>query len=134
MFWIVADKTFLSFKASSLPCIYHLRYFIILASRNTVDGDPRWCCTYLLDPSDPLFVEIGEAFIRKQIKGVLDFSFFSFPFLNDVYKWRDNFHLTSWFDMVELNPNSYFKMVSVPILVSLWTTCICHAPSWKPWM
>ncbi|XP_028776294.1 alpha-N-acetylglucosaminidase-like [Neltuma alba] len=39
-----------------------------LGDWNTVDGDPRWCCTYLLDPSDPLFVEIGEAFIRQQIK------------------------------------------------------------------
>lgn len=37
--------------------------------RNTVDGNPKWCCTYLLDPSDPLFVEIGEAFILKQIRG-----------------------------------------------------------------
>lgn len=35
-----------------------------------MDGDPRWCCTYLLDPSDPLFVEIGEAFIRQQIEGL----------------------------------------------------------------
>lgn len=39
-----------------------------LGEWNTVDGDPRWCCTYLLDPSDPLFVEIGEAFIRQQIE------------------------------------------------------------------
>lgn len=39
-----------------------------LGEWNTVDGDPRWCCTYLLDPSDPLFVEIGEAFIRQQVK------------------------------------------------------------------
>ncbi|ESW20891.1 hypothetical protein PHAVU_005G023300 [Phaseolus vulgaris] len=39
-----------------------------LGDWNTVDSDPRWCCTYLLDASDPLFVEIGEAFIRKQIK------------------------------------------------------------------
>ncbi|KAK4285477.1 hypothetical protein QN277_002171 [Acacia crassicarpa] len=39
-----------------------------LGDWNTVDGDPRWCCTYLLDPSDPLFVKIGEAFIRQQIK------------------------------------------------------------------
>ncbi|KAI4333092.1 hypothetical protein L6164_017940 [Bauhinia variegata] len=39
-----------------------------LGDWNTVDGDPRWCCTYLLDPSDPLFVEIGKAFIRKQIE------------------------------------------------------------------
>ncbi|GAV88459.1 NAGLU domain-containing protein/NAGLU_N domain-containing protein/NAGLU_C domain-containing protein [Cephalotus follicularis] len=39
-----------------------------LGDWNTVDGDPRWCCTYLLNPSDTLFVEIGEAFIRQQIK------------------------------------------------------------------
>ncbi|KAF7824582.1 alpha-N-acetylglucosaminidase [Senna tora] len=38
-----------------------------LGDWNTVDGDSRWCCTYLLDPSDPLFVKIGEAFIKKQI-------------------------------------------------------------------
>ncbi|KAK9283156.1 hypothetical protein L1049_011387 [Liquidambar formosana] len=39
-----------------------------LGDWNTVDGDPRWCCTYLLNPSDPLFVEIGKAFIRRQVK------------------------------------------------------------------
>ncbi|KAG6472062.1 hypothetical protein ZIOFF_069517 [Zingiber officinale] len=36
--------------------------------RNTVDGNPQWCCTYLLDPKDPLFVDVGEAFIKQQIK------------------------------------------------------------------
>ncbi|KVH97338.1 Alpha-N-acetylglucosaminidase [Cynara cardunculus var. scolymus] len=39
-----------------------------LGDWNTVDGNPRWCCTYLLDPSDPLFIQIGEAFIKRQIK------------------------------------------------------------------
>ncbi|CAH9108142.1 unnamed protein product [Cuscuta epithymum] len=39
-----------------------------LGDWNTVDGDPRWCCTFLLDPSDPLFIDIGEAFIRHQLK------------------------------------------------------------------
>ncbi|KAL5543474.1 hypothetical protein UlMin_007258 [Ulmus minor] len=39
-----------------------------LGDWNTVNGDPRWCCTYLLDPSDPLFVELGAAFIRRQIE------------------------------------------------------------------
>ncbi|XP_048231690.1 alpha-N-acetylglucosaminidase isoform X2 [Ricinus communis] len=39
-----------------------------LGDWNTVDKNPHWCCTYLLNPSDPLFVEIGEAFIRQQIK------------------------------------------------------------------
>ncbi|KAH7570634.1 hypothetical protein ACOSP7_018941 [Xanthoceras sorbifolium] len=37
-----------------------------LGDWNTVDGNRRWCCTYLLDPTDPLFIEIGEAFIRQQ--------------------------------------------------------------------
>ena len=44
--------------------------FLVLI-RNTVNGDPRWCCTYLLNPSDPLFVELGAAFIKQQVKGVL---------------------------------------------------------------
>ncbi|KAI3918459.1 hypothetical protein MKX01_041779 [Papaver californicum] len=39
-----------------------------LGDWNTVNGDRRWCCTFLLDASDPLFVQIGEAFIKKQIK------------------------------------------------------------------
>lgn len=39
-----------------------------LGDWNTVNGNPRWCCTYLLDPSDPLFIQIGEAFIKKQFK------------------------------------------------------------------
>ncbi|KAF8728724.1 hypothetical protein HU200_018000 [Digitaria exilis] len=39
-----------------------------LGDWNTVDADPRWCCTYLLGPSDALFIEVGQAFIRKQIK------------------------------------------------------------------
>ncbi|XXG79446.1 hypothetical protein AAC387_Pa09g0511 [Persea americana] len=39
-----------------------------LGDWNTVNGDPRWCCTFLLDPSDPLFIEIGESFIRQQVE------------------------------------------------------------------
>lgn len=34
----------------------------------TVDSNPKWCCTYLLDATDPLFVEIGKAFVKQQIK------------------------------------------------------------------
>ncbi|KAK1293341.1 hypothetical protein QJS10_CPB17g00626 [Acorus calamus] len=34
----------------------------------TVGSDPQWCCTYLLDPTDPLFIEIGKAFIQQQVK------------------------------------------------------------------
>ncbi|WOK96049.1 alpha-N-acetylglucosaminidase [Canna indica] len=48
-----------------------------LGDWNTVDGNPRWCCTYLLDPKDPLFVEVGEAFIKQQIKEYGD--------LTDIY-------------------------------------------------
>ncbi|CAN6444848.1 unnamed protein product [Victoria cruziana] len=39
-----------------------------LSNWNTVEEDNRWCCNYLLDPSDPLFIEIGEVFIKEQIK------------------------------------------------------------------
>ncbi|KAL5716188.1 alpha-N-acetylglucosaminidase [Ranunculus cassubicifolius] len=51
-----------------LKKIYPSANITRLGDWNTVNGDPRWCCTYLLDPSDPLFVEIGDAFIRQQIK------------------------------------------------------------------
>ncbi|KAM1295527.1 hypothetical protein FF1_015469 [Malus domestica] len=34
----------------------------------SVKSDPRWTCTYLLDATDPLFVEIGRAFIEQQVK------------------------------------------------------------------
>ncbi|OMO77565.1 Alpha-N-acetylglucosaminidase [Corchorus capsularis] len=34
----------------------------------SVKSNPKWCCTYLLDATDPLFVEIGKAFIDEQLK------------------------------------------------------------------
>ncbi|XP_048134579.1 alpha-N-acetylglucosaminidase isoform X2 [Rhodamnia argentea] len=52
----------------ALKKIHPLANITRLGDWNTVDGNPKWCCTYLLDPSDPLFVEIGEAFVSKQIK------------------------------------------------------------------
>ncbi|XP_068658586.1 alpha-N-acetylglucosaminidase [Aristolochia californica] len=39
-----------------------------LGDWNTVNGDTRWCCTFLLDPADSLFLEIGKAFIQQQIE------------------------------------------------------------------
>lgn len=39
-----------------------------LGNWNSVGGDSRWCCTFLLDPSDPLFLQLGKAFIKQQIK------------------------------------------------------------------
>ncbi|XP_057978583.1 alpha-N-acetylglucosaminidase isoform X1 [Malania oleifera] len=53
---------------ATLKKIYPSANITRLGDWNTVDGNPRWCCTYLLDPSDSLFVEIGEAFIKQQIK------------------------------------------------------------------
>ncbi|CAK7328991.1 unnamed protein product [Dovyalis caffra] len=32
-----------------------------------VKNDVRWCCTYLLDATDPLFIEIGKAFVEQQL-------------------------------------------------------------------
>ncbi|PIA33951.1 hypothetical protein AQUCO_03900072v1, partial [Aquilegia coerulea] len=52
----------------SLKRIFPSANITRLGDWNTVNGDPRWCCTYLLDPSDPLFVEIGDAFIRQQME------------------------------------------------------------------
>ncbi|CAM8912675.1 unnamed protein product [Rhodiola kirilowii] len=34
----------------------------------TVQSDLRWCCTYLLDAKDPLFVKIGKSFIEQQLE------------------------------------------------------------------
>ncbi|CAN1777698.1 NAGLU [Linum perenne] len=34
----------------------------------SVKSNPRWCCTYLLDATDPLFIEIGRTFIEEQVK------------------------------------------------------------------
>ncbi|KAK4264283.1 hypothetical protein QN277_025485 [Acacia crassicarpa] len=34
----------------------------------SVKSDPRWCCTYLLDATDPLFIEIGKAFVERQVQ------------------------------------------------------------------
>lgn len=53
---------------AALRKIYPSSNITRLGNWNTVSGDPRWCCTFLLDPSDPLFVKLGEAFIKQQIK------------------------------------------------------------------
>ncbi|KAB2020579.1 hypothetical protein ES319_D07G077900v1 [Gossypium barbadense] len=34
----------------------------------SVKRNPKWCCTYLLDATDPLFIEIGRTFIEEQLK------------------------------------------------------------------
>ena len=51
--------------------LYVTQLFLFLTFfRFTVRSDPRWCCTYLLDATDPLFVEIGRAFITQQLAGI----------------------------------------------------------------
>lgn len=59
--------------------------------RNTVDGNPQWCCTYLLDPKDPLFVDVGEAFIKQQIKGILQRHKLLLVYLALYCKWIELF-------------------------------------------
>ncbi|XP_073224933.1 alpha-N-acetylglucosaminidase-like, partial [Cicer arietinum] len=34
----------------------------------SVKNDLKWCCTYLLDATDPLFIEIGRAFVEQQLQ------------------------------------------------------------------
>lgn len=53
---------------SSLRNVFPSANISQLGDWNTVNGDKRWCCTYLLDPNDELFVEIGKAFVEQQIK------------------------------------------------------------------
>ncbi|XP_078170711.1 alpha-N-acetylglucosaminidase family / NAGLU family [Carex rostrata] len=53
---------------AALKKLYPSAKITRLGDWNTVNGDKRWCCTYLLDPSDPLFIELGKAFINKQIE------------------------------------------------------------------
>ncbi|KAL9226459.1 hypothetical protein vseg_002270 [Gypsophila vaccaria] len=53
---------------AALRKVYPSSNITRLGNWNTVSGDPRWCCTFLLDPSDPLFVKLGAAFIKKQIE------------------------------------------------------------------
>lgn len=53
---------------SVFKTIYPSARITRLGDWNTVNSDPRWCCTFLLDPSDPLFVKVGEAFIKQQVK------------------------------------------------------------------
>ncbi|XP_073036418.1 alpha-N-acetylglucosaminidase-like [Primulina eburnea] len=53
---------------AALKRVYTSAKITRLGNWYTVGSDPRWCCTYLLDATDPLFVEIGRAFIRQQLK------------------------------------------------------------------
>ncbi|KAL2253990.1 UNVERIFIED_CONTAM: Alpha-N-acetylglucosaminidase [Sesamum indicum] len=51
-----------------LKSVYPSAKITRLGNWFTVKSDPRWCCTYLLDATDPLFIEIGRAFIMQQLK------------------------------------------------------------------
>ncbi|KAM3686090.1 hypothetical protein ACJW31_11G171100 [Castanea mollissima] len=51
-----------------------------------VDAKCCWSCTYLLDPSDPLFVEIGEAFIRRQVKVIHSMKIPHLQMIQHIYR------------------------------------------------
>ncbi|KAG8388629.1 hypothetical protein BUALT_Bualt02G0145300 [Buddleja alternifolia] len=53
---------------AALQSVYPSAKITRLGNWFTVRSDPRWCCTYLLDATDPLFIEIGRAFILQQFK------------------------------------------------------------------
>ncbi|XP_076960516.1 alpha-N-acetylglucosaminidase-like [Bidens hawaiensis] len=53
---------------AALKNVYPSAKIIRLGNWFTVDSNPRWCCTYLLDATDPLFIEIGKSFIQEQVK------------------------------------------------------------------
>ncbi|PIN26471.1 Alpha-N-acetylglucosaminidase [Handroanthus impetiginosus] len=53
---------------AALKNVYPSAKITRLGNWFSVSSDPRWCCTYLLDATDPLFVEIGRAFILQQLK------------------------------------------------------------------
>ncbi|KAK9925851.1 hypothetical protein M0R45_023115 [Rubus argutus] len=53
---------------AALKTIYPSAKITQLGNWFSVESDPRWTCTYLLDATDPLFIEIGRAFIEQQLK------------------------------------------------------------------
>ncbi|XP_044484414.1 alpha-N-acetylglucosaminidase-like [Mangifera indica] len=53
---------------AALKNVFPLAKITRLGNWFSVKSDPRWCCTYLLDATDPLFIEIGRAFIEQQLK------------------------------------------------------------------
>ncbi|XP_034216171.1 alpha-N-acetylglucosaminidase-like isoform X2 [Prunus dulcis] len=53
---------------AALKTIYPSAKITRLGNWFSVKSDPRWTCTYLLDATDPLFVEIGRTFIEEQLK------------------------------------------------------------------
>ncbi|KAJ8753533.1 hypothetical protein K2173_022774 [Erythroxylum novogranatense] len=53
---------------AALRNIYPSARITRLGNWFSVESDTRWCCTYLLDATDPLFIEIGRAFIQQQLR------------------------------------------------------------------
>ncbi|KVI06376.1 Alpha-N-acetylglucosaminidase, partial [Cynara cardunculus var. scolymus] len=72
---------------AALKNVYPSAKITHLGNWFTVDSNPKWCCTYLLDASDPLFIEIGKAFIQQQIKeyGRSSHIYNCFPFSHSFY-------------------------------------------------
>ncbi|KAL4320600.1 hypothetical protein HN873_046751 [Arachis hypogaea] len=53
---------------AALKRIFPLAKITRLGNWFSVKNDVKWCCTYLLDATDPLFIDIGKAFIEKQLQ------------------------------------------------------------------
>ncbi|RDX83754.1 Alpha-N-acetylglucosaminidase, partial [Mucuna pruriens] len=53
---------------AALKYIFPLAKITRLGNWFSVKNDLKWCCTYLLDATDSLFIEIGKAFIEKQLQ------------------------------------------------------------------
>ncbi|KAF9586962.1 hypothetical protein IFM89_039834 [Coptis chinensis] len=86
-----------------------------LKNWNTIDGDPRWCCSYFLDPSDPLFVEIGHAFIKQQMEEYGD--------ITDIYNcetFNENYPPTDDPTYISLLGASIYKAMSYNHKDSVW--------------
>jgi hypothetical protein len=65
------SQQYISFTTLRVAILLILFSSVIL--RCIVDSNPQWCCTYILEASDPLFVEIGKSFIEEQIKGRMSY-------------------------------------------------------------
>ncbi|KAG2679037.1 hypothetical protein I3760_11G031600 [Carya illinoinensis] len=68
----------------ALKYIFPSAKIIRLGNWFSVKSDLKWCCTYLLDATDSLFIEIGRAFIEQQLK--------EYGRTSHIYNWGGCFH------------------------------------------
>ncbi|KAJ9691729.1 hypothetical protein PVL29_013805 [Vitis rotundifolia] len=97
-----------------------------LGEWNTIDNNTRcWCCTYLLDASDPLFIQIGKAFIRQQIKEYGD--------VTDIYNcdtFNENSPPTNDPAYISSLGAAIYKAMSQGDKDSVWLMQFCQCAGW----